>query len=222
MMRTRNEAPTFGHALLSRHRGAEQIMAMPAAHRESSRRWTAREVRELIAQSLLPSPRYELVDGELLVTPSPSFAHQRTVSLLWRILDDYMRLAGIGVALTSPFDVELEPEFISQPDVFVLPITEARRVAGEMPARELLLAAEVLSPSSGRFDRVVKKPRYQRHVPEYWIVDLDARLFERWRPHEDRPEILTEILEWHPPGAEQALRIDLGKFFEAVFELVDG
>jgi Uma2 family endonuclease len=108
-----------------------------------------------------------------------------------------MRLAEIGVALTSPFDVQLEPECISQSDVFVLPRAEARRVAIEMP-------------------------KYQRHVPEYWIADLDARLFERWRPHEDRPEVLTELLEWHPPAAQQALRMELAKFFDAVFELPNG
>lgn len=184
--------------------------------------WTAREVRQLIAQSPLSTPRYELVDGELLVTPSPSFAHQRAVSLLLRILDDYMRLTRIGVALASPFDVELQPEFLSQPDVFVLPIAEARRVATVMPARELLLAAEVLSPSSGRIDRVVKKRRYQQSVPEYWIIDLDAHLFERWTPRDDRPTIHTEVLEWHPDGAATPLQLDVVTYFEAVFELLEG
>ena len=212
------------HALLSRRPGAEQIMAMPESVPPPNRlrkSWTAREVRQLIAQSPLSTPRYELVDGELLVTPSPNFAHQRAVSLLLRILDDYMRLTRIGVALASPFDVELQPEFLSQPDVFVLPMAEARRVATMMPACELLLAAEVLSPSSGRIDRVVKKRRYQQSVPEYWIVDLDARLFERWSPNDDRPRILTDVLEWHPEGAPNSLRLDVVKYFEAVFELFE-
>lgn len=197
-------------------------MAMPAQSREARRRWTAREVRQLIADNPLASPRYELVDGELLVTQSPNFAHQRAVKILLRVLDDYMRLTGMGVALMSPFDVELEPEFLSQPDVFVLPTREARRVARQMPARELLLAAEVLSPSSGQIDRVKKKPKYQQHVPEYWIVDLDARLFERWTPNDVRPEILTTVLEWHPSGAPEPLRLDVVEYFEAVFELLEG
>ena len=56
-------------------------------------------------------------------------------------------------------------------------MAEWRRVATEgLPIRELLLAVEVLSPSSSRHDRVRKRPHYQRHVPDYWIVDLDARL----------------------------------------------
>src|SRR5690242_5296307 len=96
-------------ALLYLLRQAEHIMAMPAVQR----RWIAREVRQLIADNPLATPRYELVDGELLVTPSPNFAHQRAVAILLRILEEYLARVGVGIALPSPFDVELEPEFLS-------------------------------------------------------------------------------------------------------------
>ena len=192
-------------------------MAMPAANRETSRRWTAREVRELIAHSPLATPRYELVDGELLVTPSPSGLHQRAVGHLLLALLTYFERHPVGDALPSPFDVELEPESIVQPDVFVVPIDEARRLLAETPARELLVAAEVLSPSSGRHDRVSKRLLYGQHVPEYWIVDLDARIIERWRPNEDRPEILVDVLEWIAAGAAEPFQLDLGRYFVAVF-----
>ena len=173
-------------------------MAMPA---ETARHWTAREVRELIAAAPLATPRYELVDGELLVTPGPGAFHQRAVVKLIVALDAYLERERIGHVVTSPSDVELEPEFVTQPDVFVVPMAEWRRVATEgMPIRELLLAIEVLSPSSSRHDRVRKRPLYQRHVPDYWIVDLDARLFERWTPGDERPEVITETLVWHPAG----------------------
>jgi Uma2 family endonuclease len=59
----------------------------------------------------------------------------------------------------------------------------------------------------------VKRPRYQRAGAEYWIVDLDARLVERWRPSDDRPEILTERIEWTAPDAPDALAIDLNEMF---------
>jgi Uma2 family endonuclease len=88
--------------LLFDHRRAEHIMAMPAAQR----RWTAHEVRQLIAESPLQTPRYELVDGELLVTPSPNFAHQRAVALLLQALNEYLQSTGVGLAITSPFDVD--------------------------------------------------------------------------------------------------------------------
>ena len=216
MIVARRDSAIVMHAPLSSLRGAEHIMAMPATDRERTRRWTAGEVRELIAKNPLATPRYELVDGELLVTTSPGFAHQRAVARLLGTLEEYVTWTAIGVAMTSPFDVELETEFISQPDVFVLSTEEARRVAEEMPARSLLLAAEVVSPSSGRFDRVIKRPKYQRHVPEYWIVDVDARLFERWRPNDDRPEILVDALEWQPAGAAEPLRLDVPGYFAAV------
>jgi Uma2 family endonuclease len=76
----------------------------------------------------------------------------------------------------------------------------------------------VLSPSSAQHDRVRKRPLYQRHVPEYWIVDLDARLVERWRPDDDRPEILTGVLAWHPAGASEPFRLELPAYFAQVLD----
>jgi Uma2 family endonuclease len=210
------------HARLLSKRRADHIMAMPtpapANVRVGERRWTAREVRQLIAESPLATPRYELVDGELLVTPSPNFLHQKAVKLLVLALDMYLKQNAVGDVATSPFDVELEPQSLVQPDVFVVPVHEARRLVTEMPGRELLVAAEVLSPSSSRHDRVKKRPLYQRHVPEYWIIDLDARLFERWRPDEERPEILVQELQWHPAGATEPFRLDLKRYFAEVFD----
>jgi Uma2 family endonuclease len=191
-------------------------MAMPA---ETARRWTAREVRELIAAAPFATPRYELVEGDLLVTPGPSAFHQRAVVELVVALAAYLRVERVGHVMASPSDVELEPEFITQPDVFVVPMAAWRRVANEgVPIRELLLAIEILSPSSSRHDRVRKRPLYQRHVPDYWIVDLDARLFERWAPGDDRPELVTDTLVWHPAGAATPFTLDVPTFFALVFE----
>ena len=190
-----------------------QIMAMPATRH----RWTAREVRQLIADSPLATPRYELVDGELLVTPSPAWPHQRAVQILMRELSMYLRAEPVGHIGNSPFDVEPEPELIVQPDVFVLPIAESRRLLGEMPARALMLAVEILSPSSSRHDRVIKRPAYQRHVPDYWVIDLDARLVERWAPSDVRAELITQTLNWRPAGATTSFELDLPSYFAEIF-----
>jgi Uma2 family endonuclease len=73
-----------------------------------------------------------------------------------------------------------------------------------------LLAIVVLSPSTARFDRLLKRRRYQRAgVAEYWIVDPDARLVERWRPDDTRPELVSEILTWQPDAAKPPLELDL-------------
>src|SRR5437867_6518554 len=168
-------------------------MGMSAATRQ---RWTAREVRELIAAAPLATPRYELVDGELLVTPSPSFWHQDAVGLLLIALSEYLQREPVGHALASPSDVESEPEAVKQADVYVLPTREWQRLRRDgFPVRELLVAIEVVSPSSGRYDRVTKRPLYQRHVSEYWIVDLDSGLLERCQPGDERPQVITETLE---------------------------
>ena len=192
-------------------------MAMPA---ETGRRWTAREVRKLIADAPLATPRYELVEGELLATPSPSPLHQRAIVELVVALNAYLAVTPVGHVLTSPSDVELEPEFVTQPDVYVLPMTEWQRILrdGNNIMRELLLAIEVLSPSSSRHDRVRKRPLYQRHVPDYWIVDLDARAIERWVPDNDRPELLSESLAWHPTEAPTPFSLDLLAYFHRVLD----
>jgi Uma2 family endonuclease len=191
-------------------------MAMPA---EIVRRWTAREVRQLIDENPLATPRYELVDGELLVTPSPALQHQVAVGKLLIMLSAYLDRAPVGRVISSPSDVELEPEFLSQPDVFVIPMNEWRRATVEgLPVRELLLAIEVLSPSSSRHDRVRKRALYQRHVPDYWIVDLDARLIERWTPGDDRPALITDSLVWHPKKAETPFMLDVPTLFRSFFD----
>ena len=98
-------------------------------------------------------------------------------------------------------------------------MAEWRRVVSEgLPIRELLLAIEILSPSSSRHDRVRKRPLYQRHVPDYWIVDLDARLVERWAPGDERPQLLTETLLWHPTGAVTPFTLEIPAFFSTIFD----
>lgn len=189
-------------------------MGMPA---EKTRRWTAREVRDLIDAAPFATPRYELVDGELLVTPGPAMPHQIAVRLLLVALSTYLEREPVGEPLSSPSDVELEPEDIRQPDVYVVSVNERRRVRREgMPVQQLLLAIEVLSPSSGRYDRVKKRHGYQRHVPEYWIIDIDSRLIERWRPGDERPEILSQTIRWQPSGATSALELELLPFFARI------
>jgi Uma2 family endonuclease len=188
-------------------------MGMPAVER----RWTAADVRALRDANPLPSPRYELVDGELLVTPSPRGPHQFAVTYLVEALTAYLRSNPIGEVLTSPFDVEVEPGFLAQPDVFVVPLHEARRLRTDLPAKELLVAAEVLSPSSLRHDRVTKRGPYQRNVQEYWIVDVDTRLIERWQSTDERPRLVTDVLEWHPALARETFVLDLPAYFARVF-----
>ncbi len=175
--------------------------------------WTPERVRALPDDGR----RYEVVAGELLVTPAPSFLHQEAVLRLVGLLRDYTERTGVGYALMSPADIEPETGALVQPDVFVGPLPEGRRPRSWDDFSRLLLAVEVLSPSTARADRTVKRRLFQRtSVREYWIVDLEARLVERWRPTDDRPEILTDLLRWQPDPAIDPFELDLAAFFVGV------
>jgi Uma2 family endonuclease len=163
--------------------------------------------------------RHEAVNGELIVTPAPSLLHQRGVGRLFLILAHVLEAGGSFETIVSPADVELDSHTLVQPDVFVT------RTSGGRPNNwadvDLVLAIEVLSPSTARYDRLVKRQRYQAQGIEYWIVDLDARVLERWRPGEERPEILAERFEWQPPNAAATLVIDLEQYFAEVLDRTD-
>lgn len=186
---------------------------MPAIRR----RWTAADVRELTVEDR-PWPRYELIDDELLVTPAPRNRHQLAVTDLWREFDTHLRTTTTGLAITSPSDLELKEGTVVQPDVFVVP-GDAPFAGGPWEwsdVKSLLLAVEILSPGSLRTDRTTKRDFYLANgVEEYWIVDLDARVFERWLPSSETPELLREFIVWTPRGGEQ-LTIDLLKWFADV------
>ena len=114
--------------------------------------------------------RYELLDGTLLVTPSPNHAHQRCVLRLAVLLDDSAP-PDLEVII-APFDWLIGPRTAFEPDVLV-----ARRA--DIEERNLpvppLLAVEVLSPSTRRIDLVLKRDAYaSAGVPSYWLVDPEV------------------------------------------------
>lgn len=181
------------------------------AHQSYTGRWTEAEFYAA-RDAAPPGERWELVDGEVLVTPSPRMNHQLVSASLLVLLYPYVRAQRLGRAMTAPLDVKLQPGLVTQPDLLVVPTEE---FAGEEYfVTELLLVVEIISPSSARFDRVVKRPRYQRsRVPEYWVIDQASRTFERWQPDDERPAILSECLVWHPKGASAPFELDIPAFF---------
>ena len=197
--------------------GAEQTMGMPAMRH----RWRAPDVRALTEASPTHWPRYELIDGELIVTPAPGSVHQIAVSELLALLIPYVDQEALGIALPSPSDLELRPESIVQPDVFVAPMERpvSMEHEGWSQVTDLILAVEVISPSSARTDRIEKRDYYMDvGVPDYWVVDLEARIVEWWRPSHERPEVVRSTREWLPAGARAALVLDLPSFFDRIRE----
>ncbi len=178
------------------------------------RRWTREEVLALPDDG----NRYELVDGELLVSPSPRPIHQVAVLALYDRVHAYVRAHRLGWTGLAPSDLDLESGQSVQPDLFVVLLRNGR-VPLEWPDFGIpLLIAEVLSPSTALNDRTKKRRRYQLSgVGEYWIVDVDGRVIERWRSDDVRPEILAERIEWQPDPSFAPLTIELGDYFREVW-----
>jgi Uma2 family endonuclease len=120
--------------------------------------------------------RYELVDGTLIVTPSPRFVHQfLSAHLLTR-----MTLAAPSdlCVLAAPFDVELAPDTVLQPDLLV---ARTEDFGDEALSGPPLLAIEILSPSTRSLDLFVTKERLARAgCPHYWIVDAGEPSITAW------------------------------------------
>ena len=133
--------------------------------------------------------RYELYDGELRVVPAPIPLHQLVALRLSEALGRHVRNGG-GLLLFSPIDIVFAEDTVLEPDLLLFR-PERRHL---VPLRSVIrhppdLVVEILSPSTARHDRTRKMAVYARfRVPEYWIVDPDARRAEVHALREGRYE----------------------------------
>jgi Uma2 family endonuclease len=184
-------------------------MGMPA-HRTD---WTVAMVNALPDDG----KRYEVIDGELLVSPAPSLLHQRAVRLLYDLLKPYVEEVGGLELFFAPAAITFSNRREVQPDLFVLPVIDGKRATRFGDVGRLVLAVEVLSSSTRRHDQQKKRPLYQsENVPEYWIVDPTDWVIERWRPGDLVGERQTQSLVWWPHANRAALEIDIVAYFRAV------
>jgi Uma2 family endonuclease len=141
------------------------------------------------------------------------------VVVLIGLLGQYVRASRIGLLLGGPAEIEFSEVTQVQPDIFVVPRVEGKAPRKWQDVQQLLLVVEVISPSSARTDRLRKRQLYlERGAPEYWIVDVDARLIERWRPGDTRPEVVADSIEWHPDNAATPFSMKLGEYFAEVLD----
>jgi Uma2 family endonuclease len=176
--------------------------------------YTAEMVRQLNAAEPRHWPRYETVHGELLVTPAPAPPHQEIVARIFAPLRLYAERERAGKVLTAPADISWgRDDLYVQPDIFVVP-PELAGLRTWRDVQHLLLAIEIISPSSARIDRFAKRRLYQeRGVPLYWVVDADAQGVEVWTPGDTFPRVEHERLVWHPDGAAVPLVLALEELF---------
>src|SRR5262245_22194861 len=106
--------------------------------------------------------RYELLEGELRVTPAPRSPHQVVCMHLSRILSTYVTSQGLGVLLAGPLDVILEETTVFQPDIVYLDASRLGLLRQRGVVGSPSLVVEILSPSSRALDRRRKKAIYER------------------------------------------------------------
>lgn len=123
--------------------------------------------------------RYELVEGELVMVPAPSWFHQIVSKRLFRILDSFVREHDLGEVQYAPLDVELSQHSLTQPDLIFLAknrldLVQEGRVRGAPD-----LVVEIFSPGTAKRDRTTKRTLYARYgVSEYWLVDPESETVE--------------------------------------------
>lgn len=156
--------------------------------------------------------RYELLEGVLLVTPSPSQRHQVIATRLATYLMIGVGLKG-ATRVVAPGVVLRPPGTQLEPDVLVYP---ARFPANSKwsAVTEHWLAVEIFSPSSKIYDREFKRGAYLTlGVKEVWLVDADERTVEVSRA-DGVVEVIRDRLEWAIPGTDRNVTIELDDLFD--------
>lgn len=150
--------------------------------------------------------KYELVRGELFVTPAPTVSHEMLLARLHAVLWAYVAENHLGVVLRPRAVVRFEDSEV-EPDLMVRSVPSEDASWDELPAP--ILVVEVASRTTHRRDRSQKRQLYlDAGVADYWIVDSEQRAVAVVRPGEDDREV-KETLEWRPAGVDVPLRIAL-------------
>lgn len=158
--------------------------------------------------------RYEVIAGELYVTPSPDRSHQKVSSRLNAMFLVFCEEQGAGDVYQAPFDVIFGEGDYLEPDlVFVREdrVDEVIRDHGIVGTPDLIV--EILSDSTERRDRGIKRERYAAYgVPEYWIIDTDAKHVEVYRltgGELRRVAVEDDVLRYRPTPGMPQLVIDV-------------
>jgi Uma2 family endonuclease len=173
------------------------------------KRWTLDEVHSLPDDG----NKYELVNGELFVTPPPSDYHETVLAKVTRLLGPYVSRNGLGLiyhprAVIRVGGSEVEPDLmVRQP--------AARADADWEQAPTPLLVVEVFSDSTRRRDQVQKRHLYRdAGIAEYWMLDPNRRAAIVVQA--DTPDrLVSDVLTWSPAGTSSALAVRLDDVFGA-------
>lgn len=168
----------------------------PVPAKWKNRQWTFDEMAAELPESNLPT---ELWDGELVMSPAPSFYHQEIVDRFHDMLKAHVRKHHLGKTNIAPLDMVLTALNVTQPDVVFIS-NERLGIIKERLTGAADLVAEVFSPGSRRRDRIDKRDLYEQHgVREYWLIDPEAKTVEVLHLESGTYQLVGR---WHP--GEQA------------------
>ncbi len=126
--------------------------------------------------------RHEIIDGEHYVTASPATRHQRISRNLLYLIQSYLDGHPVGEIFAAPFDALLGEHDIVVPDLLYLSNERRQFLTSKNLQGSPSLVVEILSPSTSRRDRQLKRDLYERtSVDEYWIVDPERDAIEIYR-----------------------------------------
>ncbi len=129
----------------------------------------------------LPDDRniYEVMEGELYMTPAPTTKHQRITRNLFRILDQYVLQQHSGEVLFSPIDVVFDPLNVVQPDIIFISKDNLSIITEKNIQGTPNLIIEVLSPGTIQKDRIVKMKIYAKYgIKHLWLIDPENQTLE--------------------------------------------
>jgi Uma2 family endonuclease len=152
---------------------ATEVLEQATEERLIRRRASIEEFWSL-PESVLPT---EYIDGEIIMAPTPTVRHQRTLVNIFVPLHAFVTEKALGKVFPAPLDVVLPTGEVVQPDIFFLGTKQAERVSAANKVEEVPpFLVEILSPSSVKHDTVRKRELYEKNgVREYWIVDMKER-----------------------------------------------
>jgi Uma2 family endonuclease len=171
--------------------------------------WTVEELQRLPDDG----NKYEVIDGELFVTPAPAEVHEDILARLTRILDPFVAQHGLGRVYRPRAVVRTQGSEV-EPDLMVRAKRSQPRSGRDWDDAPVpILVVEVLSPTTRRRDVMQKRDFYMRiGVAEYWVIDPELERVLVVRP-EREDETITETLIWRPAGAAEPLVIPLASIF---------
>lgn len=142
--------------------------------------WTIDDYMRLVDP---PGFRYELIEGQLYMSPSPSFWHQNSLGELFALMKTFVREHQLGTVVFAPMDVVIdrgETQTVVQPDLIFIS-NERKGIIKRIIEGAPDLLVEILSASTAQRDRITKTALYiSNGVREYWIVDPENRRIEVW------------------------------------------